>query len=130
MDSQTSPNLSQEKLIHSSLKRGTVHKLLGLSVGLISLECGYHEAHQSSLEILNDVCCEYLKKIAISLRAAHDTAAWRDESDFVDDLERVFHQMNVPSSANLHQFICKLEAIKRHKLDMNQNHNDGNKTIQ
>lgn len=99
-----------------SLKDETIYKLIDHSVGAIALECGYHIAHQSSLDILTDVCCDYLKKIATSLRIACDTEDWRDsDSDFVDSLERVFHQINIPSAANLHQFVCKMEAIKKHQ---------------
>ena len=99
-----------------SLNSETIYKLIDHSVGAIALECGYHTAHQSSLDILNDVCYDYLRKIATLLRIAHDTEDWRDnESDFVDSLERVFHQIHVPSVANLHQFINQVRAIKRHR---------------
>lgn len=99
-----------------SLKDETVYKLAGHAVGAITLDCGYHLAHRASLDILTDVCCDYLRKIATLLRLAKDTEGWRDgDSDFVDSLERVFHQINIPSAANLHQFICKMEAIKKHQ---------------
>ena len=98
-----------------SLHVETVNKLLAHSIGIITLDCGYHQAHQSSLDILSDVCCDYIRKISSLLRLAVDTEDWRDpECDFVDSLERVFHQVNIPSAANLHQFVCKMEAIKRH----------------
>lgn len=98
------------------LKDETVFRLVNESVGTIALECGYHLAEQSSLDVLTDVCCDYFKKITALLRIAQDTEEWRDsDSDFVDSLERVFYQINVPSAANLHQFICKIQAIKRHQ---------------
>lgn len=98
------------------LKDETIYRLVDHSVGAIALDCGYQVAHQSSLDILTDVCCDYFKKISSLLRIAHDTEDWRDsESDFVDSLERVFHQINIPSAANLHQFICKMEAFKKHQ---------------
>lgn len=98
------------------LKNETVFRLVNESIGSIALECGYHMAEQSSLDILTDVCCDYFKKITALLRIAQDTEDWRDsDSDFVDSLERVFYQINVPSAANLHQFICKMQAIKRHQ---------------
>lgn len=94
----------------------TVNRLLSHSIGVIALDCGYHQAHQASLDILSDVCCDYIKKISSLLRVAVDTEDLRDpENDFVDSLERVFHQINIPSAANLHQFVCKMEAIKRHR---------------
>ena len=102
------------------LKNDSVHGLLNHSIGLITFECGYHMATQSSLDILDDVCCEYLRKISTLLRIAQDTEDWRDsENDFVDNLERVFHQAHVSSAANLHQFICKMAAIKRHREQQN-----------
>lgn len=98
-----------------------LHKVLNNSVGSIALGCGYHTAHQSSLDILNDVCQDYLTKICTLLRIAQDTENFRDsETDFVNSLERVFHQINIPSSANLHQFICKLDAIKKHQVQQQQ----------
>lgn len=97
------------------LKDETVYKMVDHSVGSITLECGYQFANQSSLDLLNDVCCDYIKKIATQFRMACDTEDWRDsDSDFVDSLERVFHQSNVSSAANLHQFICRMQAIKKH----------------
>lgn len=111
-----SPSVMSQKTTSYNIKDETVYKLVDHSVGAIALECGYHMAHQSSLDILTDVCCDYFKKIATLLRIAHDTEEWRDsESDFVDSLERVFHQINIPSAANLHQFICKMEAFKKHQ---------------
>lgn len=99
------------------LKNETVYKLVDHAVGSIAFGCGYHIAHQSSLDTLTDVCCNYLKKIATLLRDAQDTESWRDpSSDFVDSIERVFHQVNIPSVANLHQFVVKMEAIKKHHL--------------
>lgn len=101
-----------------SLKDQTVFKLVANSINSIVVECGYQAASQSSLDILNDVCCDYLKKIATLLRMACDTEDLRDQgNDFVDSLERVFHQINIPSAANLHQFICKIQAIKRHQMN-------------
>lgn len=98
------------------LKNETVFRLVNESVGSIALACGYHLADQSSLDVLTDVCCDYLKKISTLLRIAQDTEDWRDsDSDFIDSLERVFYQVNIPSAANLHQFISKLQAIKRHQ---------------
>lgn len=98
------------------LKNETVSRLLNQCVGSIALACGYHVADQESLYVLSDVCCDYLKKITTLLRIAQDTEDWRDgDSDFVDSLERVFYQINIPSAANLHQFIIKLQAIKRHQ---------------
>lgn len=112
--SQTSGGLNNKKC---KLKKETIYKLVDHSVGAIAFECGYHIAQETSLDILTDVCCDYIKKIATLLRSAQDTEDWRDgESDFVDSLERVFHQINIPSAANLHQFICRMEAIKKHKL--------------
>lgn len=103
------------------LKNETIYKLVDHSVGAIALECGYHIAHQSSLDILTDVCCDYFKRIATLLRTAYDTEEWRDvDSDFVDSLERVFHQINIPSAANLHQFVCKMQAIRRHQTKQAQ----------
>lgn len=103
------------------MKDETVFQLVNSAVGFISLECGYQLADQSSLDILNDVCCDYIRKISTSLKLVQETEEHRDsESDFVDSLERVFHQLHVPSVANLHQFICKMEAIKRHKLKQQQ----------
>lgn len=96
------------------LKPETVHKLVDHSVGAIAFGCGYHIAHQASLDLLNDVCCDYLTRISTLLRLSHETEGLRDsDSDFVDSLERVFHQVNIPSIANLHQFICKLDAINK-----------------
>lgn len=98
------------------LKDETVFRFLDESVGSIALSCGYHAADQSSLNVLTDVCCDYLKKITTLLRLAQDTEDWRDnDSDFVDSLERVFHQINIPSAAHLHQFISKIQAIRRHQ---------------
>ena len=113
------------------LRNERVHKLLDHSIGLIALECGYHMTTQSSLDTLNDICCEYLKKIAHLLRVAQDTESWRDsESDFVDNLERVFHQIHVSSSANLHQFICKMAAIRKHRQQQQlQQHDKGSSSI-
>lgn len=91
-----------------------VNQLVSSSVASIALDCGYHHASQFSLDVLTDVCSDYLKKIATLLRLAHDTEDLRDsENDFVDSLERVFHQINIPSAANLHQFICKLKILRR-----------------
>lgn len=99
-----------------NFRNETIYKLVDHSVGAIAHDCGYHIAHQSSLDVLTDVCCDYFKKIATLLRTAHDTEELRDSnSDFVDALERVFHQVNVPSSANLHQFVCKIQAVKRYQ---------------
>ena len=99
-----------------SLNDETVYTILDYSISDITQDCGYHQAQQASLEILTDVCSDYIKKMATLLRVAVDTEDWRDsESDFVDSMERVFHQINVPSAANLHQFICKMEAIKKHQ---------------
>lgn len=104
-------------MIKGALKNETVYKLVNQSVGNVALECGYNTAHQSSLEILTDVCCDYFKRMSTLLRETYDSDELRDsDSDFVDCLERVFHQMNVPSAANLHQFICKMQAIKRHQM--------------
>lgn len=117
---QNSPHL-EGAVKKYSLKTETIYKLVDHSVGAIALECGYHIAHQCSLDILNDVCCDYLKRIATLLRTACDTEECRDsESDFVDSLERVFHQMSIPSAANLHQFICKMQAIRRHQYKQAQ----------
>lgn len=103
---------------HYTLKDETIYKLVDHSVGNIALECGYHIAHQSSLDILTDVCCDYLRKIATLFRTSYDTENLRDsDNDFVDSLERVFHQINIPSAANLHQFVCKMQAIKRHQSE-------------
>lgn len=108
----------QETNKYYALKDETIYKLVDHSVGNIALECGYHVAHQSSLDILTDVCFDYCKKLATLFRTAHDTEDLRDsDSDFVDSLERVFHQVNIPSAANLHQFICKMQAIKRHQSE-------------
>lgn len=97
------------------LKYGTIAKLANHSVATIAYDCGYHLAHESCLEILGEVCCDYMTKISGLLKLTSDTEEWREgESDFVDSLERVFHQLNIPSAANLHQFICKLDAIKKH----------------
>jgi len=99
------------------LKNETVYRVVDHAVGAIALECGYQVAHQSSLDILTDICCDYMKKVATLLRTAHETEDSRDtNSDFVDSLERVFHQINIPSAANLHQFVCKMQAIRRHQL--------------
>lgn len=112
-----------------AFKNETIYKLVDQSVGVIALDCGYHTAHQSSLDILTDVCCDYLSKIGTMLRTAYDTEEWRDsDSDFVDSLERVFHHVNTPSAANLHQFICKIQAIKRHQQKQAQMNNQTNKT--
>lgn len=112
-----------------ALKDETIYRLVDHSVGNIALECGYHMAHQSSLDILTDVCCDYFKKIATLFRTSYDTEDLRDSnSDFVDSLERVFHQINIPSAANLHQFICKMQAIKRHQseqVDKEANQDNG-----
>lgn len=98
------------------LKDETIYRLVDHTVGAIALECGYHVAHQGSLDILTDVCCDYLRRIATLLRVSRETEHLRDsDSDFVDSLERVFHHLNVPSVANLHQFLKKLETIKRYK---------------
>lgn len=114
----------------AQLKNETIYKLVDHSVGAIALECGYSITHQSSLDILTEVCCDYLKRISTLLRTAHDTEEWRDSnSDFVDSLERVFHQVNIPSAANLHQFVCKMQAIKKHQMkqqQQNQMTNNGN----
>lgn len=96
------------------MKDSTVFRLVEHSVGEIALESGYYVAHQSSLDILSDVCCNYIKQITNNLHLANETEGWRDESDFVDSLERVFHQLNIPSVANLHQFVCKMQIIKKH----------------
>jgi hypothetical protein len=94
----------------------TVYKLLDRSIGMITLDCGYHLARRSSLDVLTEVCCDYIKKISSLLRNAVDTDDWRDsECDFVDPLERAFHQVNIPSAVNLHQFVCKIEAIRKHR---------------
>lgn len=118
---------------YCALKDETIFKLVDHSVGNIALECGYHVAHQSSLDILTDVCCDYFRKIATLFRTAHDTEDLRDsDSDFVDSLERVFHQVNIPSAANLHQFICKMEAIKRHQREQTTkeaNQDNGNSIL-
>lgn len=98
------------------LKNSTVYRLVEHSVSGIALECGYQKAHQFCLDVLTDVCYDYINKIATSLRFCHEVEEWRDNgSDFSDNLERVFHQMNIPSAANLHQFICRMDAIKRYR---------------
>lgn len=92
-----------------------IYKLVDQSVGLIAKECGYHLAESASLEILTDVCCEYLRQLSTKLKTNLETEGWRDpNNDFVSSLERVFHQLNIPSAANLHQFISRMDAIKRH----------------
>lgn len=108
------------------LKDETIFKLVDHSIGAITLDCGYQIANQSSLDLLTDVCCDYLRKISTQFRTACDTEDWRDNnSDFVDSLERIFHQTNVSSSANLHQFICKIQAIKRHQEKQQQQPQQG-----
>lgn len=98
------------------LRDETVHRLVEHSVKLIASECGYHKAHQFSVDVLTDVCCDYIKKITTSLSLSSENEDWRDSgSDFVNSLERVFHQMNIPSAANLHQFICRIDSIKKYK---------------
>lgn len=98
------------------LKNETVYRLVSESVGSIALASGYQAADQSSLDVLSDICCDYLKKITTLLRIAQDTEHWRDgDSDFIDPIERVFYQINIPSAANLHQFITKIKAIKQHQ---------------
>lgn len=106
------------------LNESTVRNLMDSSIGVITSNCGYHAAQQSTLDILNDVCCDYIKKIANLLRVSIDTEDWRDEdSDFIDSMERVFHQMNVPSLAIIHQYVCKTRAIQRHKQAVNDRSN-------
>lgn len=99
------------------LKNDTVFNLVAHSISTITNDCGYQSAHQASLDILTDLCCDYIKKISNNLKFAHETSDWRDsENDFVNSLERVFHQLNIPSAANLHQFICRIDAIKKYQL--------------
>lgn len=115
--SEIKSNITKTRRKHSTqykLKAETIYKLVDHSIGAIALDCGYHIVHQASLDLLNDVCCDYLTKISTLFRLSHETEDLRDSnSDFVDSLERVFHQINIPSIANLHQFICKLDAINK-----------------
>lgn len=100
----------------TNLKNATINRLVEYSVSSIALESGYQKAHQFSLEILTDVCCDYLKKMTSLLRLACESEDSRDTgNDFVDSLERVFHQMNIPSAAILHQYTCRIDAIRKHK---------------
>lgn len=99
------------------LKNETVLGLVAHSISNITNDCGYQSSNQASLDILTDLCCDYIKKITTNLKFANETSDWRDsENDFVNSLERVFHQLNIPSAANLHQFICRIEAIRKYQL--------------
>lgn len=103
------------------ISQSAVFKLVEHSVSSISLNCGYKFATKASIDILTDVCCDYIQKITSTLRTVCDTSDLRNaECDFADELDRVFHQINVPSIANLYEFISRMNAIKKHMANIKQ----------
>lgn len=77
------------------------------AVVLTAHQLGYDDAKESALDLMTDVTGQYLQKLTQVLRQVTDTADLRpqeDSQDFVDSLDRAFHECRVPSLLELHRF--------------------------
>lgn len=83
------------------------HKLLRRSVATLCAHSGYDSCSASVLDTLTDVCGEYFLLLTKLLRQSVDKEAQHSMDGFQDPMERVFHEMGIGSTLNIHTYYTK-----------------------
>lgn len=123
------------KINNKSLNQKAVKQLVRRSLILITVFYGYENTTESILDLLVDITCEYLSRMCQSIRSATDSIELRSSNDFVDVIDRVFHDMNVPDFESLRQYDSDIRLYNHNlmkdilrKMGSNQSINSQTKT--
>jgi hypothetical protein len=95
---------SVQKINGKDMNEMAVKQLVRRALILIAVHYGYEITSESILDLLVDILCEYLLRMCQTIRSVSDSIALRSSNDFIDVIDRVFHEMNVPNFESLRQY--------------------------
>jgi len=95
---------SVQKISGRNINQMAVKQLMRRALVLITVFYGYENTTESILDLLVDITCQYLLRMCQTIRSATDSVELRSSNDFVDVIDRVFHDMNVPDFESLRQY--------------------------
>jgi hypothetical protein len=95
---------SVRKINGKDMNEMAVKQLVRRALILIAVHYGYENTSESILDLLVDILCEYLLRMCQTIRSVSDSIALRSSNDFIDVIDRVFHEMNVPNFESLRQY--------------------------
>ncbi|XP_071442162.1 STAGA complex 65 subunit gamma isoform X2 [Hetaerina americana] len=87
-----------------TLSPAVARQVLRKVIATLLAHIGFETTTASVLEVLCDICSEYLQKMTKLMRVAADREAMTGTSGFPDIMERVFHEMGIGSVCSMHSF--------------------------
>ena len=125
-------NLFQMK--DKNFNQKAIKQLLRRAVIVIAVFHGYDTTNQSVIDLLVDILSEYLCRLCETLRTTNDSLELMSSNDFIDVMDRVFHDMNVSDFESLRQYDSDIRLYNQNlikevnkKIDINESTTGSNK---
>ncbi|XP_054162816.1 uncharacterized protein LOC128960684 [Oppia nitens] len=108
-NTQQNNGLNIFKIKNKVINEKAIKELMRRSVVIISNFYGIDYMSQSVMDLLVDLMSEYLHRLCQRIRITTDSSELKSSNDFIDVIDRVFHDMNVSN----------FEALRQHQSDIN-----------